>query len=87
MQALPVRTDLRAVLTVCDPQEGRFPAAPSLAPGLSLIVIGIQSIEAALEQIIERDEQLPPELEELAEALYTRGTAIFAAQHARTRRA
>ncbi|HEY0979386.1 MAG TPA: hypothetical protein VGE23_00905 [Candidatus Paceibacterota bacterium] len=87
MQASPAHADLKAVLAACDSQDGRFPAALSLAPGLSLIVIGLQSVEAALEQIIDQDEQLPPELEKLVEVFYDRGTAAYAALHARTRRA
>lgn len=87
MQASPAHADLKAVLTACDSQDGRFPAALSLAPGLSLIVIGLQSVEAALEQIIDQDEQLPPELEQIAELLFTRGATAYAALHARTRHA
>ncbi|HEY1042013.1 MAG TPA: hypothetical protein VGE48_01150 [Candidatus Paceibacterota bacterium] len=77
-------SDLRAILKACDPQNGLFPAAPLLAPGLSLIAIGLQSVEAALDQVVDRDERLPPELEALVTRFYDRGTTAYATLHART---
>ena len=78
-------SDLRALLAACETQDGRFPAAPLLAPGLSLIAIGIQSVEAALDKVVSLDERLPPELEALVTRFYDRGTAAYATLHARTK--
>jgi len=74
-------TSLLAVLKVCDSQNGRYPAAPSLAAGMSLIAIGLPLIKARLEKMVAHGERLPPEADHLANALFGEGTILLSMLH------
>jgi len=73
--------DLQRVLSACDTQDGKYPLAPSLAQGLSLIAIGLMAVESRLEAIVEQGEHLPPEIDQLANMLFNRGTTALSMLH------
>ncbi len=73
--------NLMSVLKACDTQGGRYPAAPSLAQGLSLIAIGLMAVESRLEAIVDQGEHLPLEIDHLANTMFNRGTLALSTLH------
>lgn len=84
MEAIHERPDevsLLSVLKACDTQDGQYPAAPSLAQGLSMIAIGLLAVESRLEAIVDEGEHLPLEIDQLANTMFNRGAAAFSMLH------
>lgn len=77
----PEEVNLMSVLRACDTQDGKYPAAPSLAQGLSMIAIGLMAVESRLEAIVDQGEHLPLEIDRLANTMFNRGTAAFSTLH------
>jgi len=73
--------NLMNVLKACDTQGGQYPAASSLAQGMSMIAIGLLAVESQLEAIVDRGDHLPLEIDRLANTMFNRGTAAFSMLH------
>ena len=77
----PEEVSLLGVLKACDTQGGQYPAAPSLAQGLSMIAIGLLAVESRLVAIVDEGGHLPLEIDRLANTMFNRGAAAFSMLH------